>query len=123
MKTRCGFYLRTPVDDGLIHVLPKADYRRIDVSGWEKDGYLHTEYPPAVGDLIYVYDGHYDDEDRGPGLCRVISRMWMHTAYGAANWPLGTAEPLFGPMCEFIVEVAEGQFADEAPPTEEDADD
>ena len=102
---RCRFYLREPREGG------QWRYKNIWLPGYDGGGCLVTPHPPAVGDLIHLWD--YDDA--GPrGTFEVLARSWLHSAYGSANWPLGKPAPSEGPQLDLVVTPAEGLFRDEA---------
>jgi hypothetical protein len=100
---RCQFYERAAVDGGY-------RYDRINVESPSGFGPLVTPYPPAVQDLIHLWDSH---EKRG-GTYRVVERAWHHSSYGSVDWPYGSPASKEGPLLDVIVEAAEGPFVDEA---------
>lgn len=101
---RCQFYERTAVEGGF-------RYDMISINGPMGAGRLVTPHPPAVGDLISLWDVH---ERRG-GTFRVIERAWMYSSYGSTDWPYGTPASKEGPLLDIVVEAAEGPFVDEVP--------
>jgi hypothetical protein len=106
---RCGFHERVAVEDGY-------RYDRINIDGPGGFDRLVTPYPPAVGDLITLWDAH---ERRG-GMFRVVERAWHHSSYGSTDWPYGSPASKEGPLLDIIVEAAEGPFADEVPTAEDE---
>lgn len=104
---RCQFYERVQVEGGY-------RYDRIGIKGPDGFGRFVTPYPPAAGDLISLLGRWNAGEERG-GTFRVVERLWLHTGYGAAAWPHGSAASQEGPLLDVIVEAAEGPFVDEVP--------
>ncbi|WP_435244935.1 hypothetical protein [Streptomyces tendae] len=72
---------------------------------------MYTPYPPAVGDLIYLWD----TGKREGGTYEVLARQWLHSSYGSTDWPAGEQRPLEGPLLDVVVQPAVGVFRDEAP--------
>lgn len=58
-------------------------------------GYLVTDHPPAIGDMICINGLMADpaDEDgemvKVAGNYRVVDRRWMPASYGSVTWPYG----------------------------------
>jgi hypothetical protein len=109
---RCQFYERVPVEGGY-------RYEMFSINGPAGAGRLVTPYPPAIGDLITLWDVH---ERRG-GSFRVADRAWHHSSYGSTNWPYGSPVSKEGPMLDIIVEAAEGPFVGEVPDEDEEPSD
>lgn len=110
---RCVLYARTPAGSaqrGMSQVTLWR-YERVNASSSQFDTYLHTPCPPAVGDLVGIYD-HITHQAH---TLRVVERAWHHASYGSADWP--PLEPLttVGPMLDLICEAADGPFVNEAP--------
>lgn len=105
-RVRCHFYLRERVKDGQFF------YSSVLLQGPKGDGCLHTFHPPAVGDLIYLWD----KLQKGPGSVRVLARSWLHASWGSTHWPHGAAFPTDVPLLDIIVEREDGPFVDEASP-------
>lgn len=106
---RCGFYERTPVEGGW-------RYELINIAVRSEAGRLPTNHPPAVGDLVHLWDARWK---RG-GSYRVVERAWSYPAYGSTDWPSGTPTAKEGPLLDVIVEAAEGgPFRDEVSSEEE----
>lgn len=101
MKVRCSLKERVPVQGGF-------RYDHVSVRGHALDGYLYTEHPPAIGDLIALTGA-----PSGVGVFHVVDREWLHSSFGSTNWPYGQPEPVVGPILTVIVERAEGMFRDE----------
>jgi len=99
---RCQFYERVKVEGGY-------RYDRININGPSGFGRFVTPHPPAVGDLIGLWDAY---EKRG-GTFRVVDRMWLHSGYGSTDWPHGSPVSQEGPLLDLVVEAAEGPFVDE----------
>lgn len=106
----CTFYDRTIAPDGLYH------YQQIMISAPEGCGRRTMAHPPAIGDLIFLYD----EIRKCGGQYRIIARDWSHPSYGSAGWPYGQAMPTIGPLLNMIVERAVGPFSDQSPITDED---
>lgn len=103
---RCMFAVRVPAGDG------KFWYQRIDIASPSASVGIEMAYPPAVGDLITLWDRRGPQPEGGP-IFRVTDRLWSHASWGSANWPYGKNEPSEGPMVDIIVEPAEGPYRDE----------
>lgn len=102
---RCKFSVRYPAGDG------KWRYQSVSIAG--PGGGLYGLYdPPAVGDLIFLWNSGGPQPEGGSAF-RVVERSWMHSSWGSADWPYGEAEPRSGPMVNIIVEPAEGPYRDE----------
>lgn len=73
----------------------------------------YVEYPPAVGDLVALYE-NYDRRplDGGP-VFRVVERAWTYPAYGSQGWPLGQQSPVEGPLLEIMTEPSDGMYRGE----------
>ncbi|MER6832680.1 hypothetical protein ABT320_01600 [Streptomyces cellulosae] len=99
---RCQFYERVKVKGGF-------RYDLINVSGPNGFDRFVTPHPPAVGDLISLWDAH---RERG-GVYRVVDRAWHHSSYGSTDWPYGSQAPKRGPLLDIVVEAAGGLFVDE----------
>lgn len=108
----CSFNIRTPAENGQFH------YEPVNVSSPHHDGKMHTPYPPAVGDLIHLWD----TIKKQGGTYEVISRQWLHSSYGSTNWPVLEQQPTVGPLLEMIVEPAEGVFRDQAPSADDEGE-
>lgn len=106
---RCQFYVRTPVEGGF-------RYDMISIDGPNGAGRMVTAYPPAVGDLISLWDAL----KRQGGTYRVLERAWMHSSYGSTDWPYAERTSKEGPLLDVIVEAAEGPFVDEVSDDEDD---
>ncbi|MGW1961782.1 hypothetical protein ACWCPD_16075 [Streptomyces sp. NPDC001935] len=106
----CSFAIRTPAEND------QFTYERVNIGSRHGDGKLHTFYPPAVGDLIHLWD---TVKQKG-GMFAVLARQWLHSSYGSTNWPVLEEQPTVGPLLELVVEPAEGVFRNEAPLREED---
>jgi hypothetical protein len=104
---RTSFHERIPVEGGY-------RYRKISINNRQGDTCLHTPHPPAVGDLIQLWDA---TERRG-GMYQVVARQWLHSSYGSMDWPTGQSDSSVGPLLDIVVEAAEGVFRDEAPSEE-----
>jgi hypothetical protein len=114
---RCIFYARTPSPEP-----GKYRYARVYLDGWYGDGMLYTRTPPAVGDLIQLWDR---SEDGPRGLFRVLERDWNHAMYGSSGWRRGQPAPTHGPLLTITVEeAATGLFRDEydSDPSEDEDD-
>jgi hypothetical protein len=111
---RCSFYARTPADGGGWY------YDRIDISGYQGKGYVVTNWPPAVGDSLFLDD--QSNRERS-GNYRVVERSWMHSSWGSPDWPYNETGPRVGPMLDCIVELYDGPFVDEVTRTEDESDD
>jgi hypothetical protein len=109
--TWCRFYIRTPAGEGLFH------YQPLTITAPDGQSRLPTPHPPAVGDLITLFD---QITQQGGGF-RVVDRCWHHASYLSMNWPVMAALPVHGPSLDVIVEPADGLFADEAPTESEPA--
>lgn len=107
---RCQFYERVEVEGGY-------RYDQINVNGPTGFDPLVTPHPPAVGDLIHLWDAY---KKRG-GTFRVVERAWHHSSYGSTDWPYGSPVSKEGPLLDIIVEAAVGPFVDEAPSEDEEA--
>lgn len=103
---RCSFYERIQVTAD-----PTYRYEKIEIASSRNDGVLRTPYPPAVGDLITLYDRLR----KAGGTYRVIERAWSHASFGSTNWPLGLKDAHVGPMLDVVVEPTVGPFVNEAP--------
>ncbi|WP_280410560.1 hypothetical protein [Nocardia asiatica] len=116
---RCIFYARTSSPEP-----GKYRFARVYLNGRSGDGMLHTRTPPAVGDLIQLWDR---SEDGPRGLFRVLERDWNHAMYGSSDWRHGRLAPTRGPLLTITVEEAtSGLFRDEYdgdPPEDEDTTD
>ena len=99
---RCKFHERIKVEGGY-------RYELINIEGPHGFGRFVTAHPPAVGDLIGLWDAY---AQRG-GTFRVIERMWLHSGYGSTDWPHGSSMSKEGPLLDIVVEAAEGLFVDE----------
>ena len=108
---RCQFYERVKVEGGY-------RYNMISINGPGGYGRFVTPHPPAVGDLISLWDAH---EKRG-GVFRVVDRAWLHSSYGSTDWPYGSPASKEGPLLDVVVEAAEGPFVDEVPGEDEATD-
>ena len=109
---RCQFHVRTPADGGWY-------YDHVRIAGPESDGDLHTTYPPAVGDLIFLWDAF----KRSGGRFRVVGRDWLHAGWGSTYWPYTERQSTVGPELQLIVEPADGLFVDQVlRPEDEDED-
>jgi hypothetical protein len=79
--------------------------------------FVPFEYPPAVGDLISLWDSDLHNrglpQPEGGPVFRVIDRQWGHVSWGSAMWPYGKNEPIEGPLVDIIVEPAKGAYRDE----------
>ncbi|CBG73110.1 hypothetical protein SCAB_60911 [Streptomyces scabiei 87.22] len=106
----CSFYIRTPAGDGQFH------YEPVNIGSPHADGKLHTPHPPAIGDLIHLWD----TIKRRGGSYEVLARQWLHNSYGSANWPVLELQPTVGPLLELIVQRAEGAFRDQAPTADDE---
>lgn len=104
---RCGFYIRTVVStDPLLY-----EYEKVALNGPQGTGNLVTSTPPAIGDLIHLWDTY----KKTGGTFRVLERSWGHAEYGSVTWPYGEPEPKEGPLLHIIVEKSKGPFVNEAP--------
>ncbi|WP_280185480.1 MULTISPECIES: hypothetical protein [Nocardia] len=115
---RCIFYARTSSPE-----TGKYRFARVYLNGWAADGMLHTRTPPAVGDLIQLWDR---SEDGPRGLFRVLERDWNYAMYGSPDWRHGQPAPTRGPLLTITVEATTGLFRDEYdgdPPEDEDTRD
>jgi hypothetical protein len=101
---RCNFYLRLTITDA-----PTYRYRAILISNPESGGIL-TIHPPAIGDLI----GLWDQFRKEGGTYRVIERCWQHAGWGSISWPYTENRPIVGPALDVIVIPFEGPFVQEA---------
>ncbi|MGW4369652.1 hypothetical protein ACWEKT_28790 [Nocardia takedensis] len=101
---RCSFELRSTDDSG------SDTYTGLRIDGPHSDGMLRTEYPPAVGDTIFLVD-----QTLGGRTYRVVARDWEHPAYGSPGWPREKQQPISGPLLRCLVERAPGVGRDEVP--------
>lgn len=94
-------------------------YEHISVANPGGQDVIALEYPPAIGDLISVWDSdrarrQLPQPEGGP-MYRVLDRWWTHSSWGSADWPYGEQMPRSGPLLEIILEPAEGLYRNEAP--------
>jgi hypothetical protein len=101
----CHFYVRVPVGD-------LFRYDSVGVASHRGDSALRTDHPPAVGDLVHLYDSA---EGGHRGTFRVMARAWLHSSWGSTNWPYGEEKPRTPPMLDLVVVPTEGLFVSEAP--------
>ncbi len=101
----CAFYLRTLVSEA-----PTWRYTMIHLNGPRGDGKLRTKTPPAVNDLIHLWD----ELTNTGGTYVVRKRYWLHSSFGSWNWPVLEQRATTPPMLDVIVDMAESIFADEA---------
>lgn len=107
----CSFYVRTPAEDeGMFH------YDSIALANPRGDGHLLTPHPPVVGDHIHLWDVSTDSG----GTFEVIARRWLHTSFGATDWPVLDAVPVSGPLMEIVVVASEGVFVNQSLRDEDD---
>jgi hypothetical protein len=111
---RCKFYVRSPADGG-----GGWHYDPVHLDNPDHDGGLWTDQPPAVGDLIHLWD----PLRKHGGLHRVLARSWMHSSFGSFNWPYTERRPKVGPALDLIVEPTEGLFVAEVMRPEDAEDD
>ena len=103
----CAFHLRE--DAGMHREGMKYKYTDIWLDNYQRDGKLHTLYPPVVGDLVLLIDKGQDIT----GTFRVIMRDIAHVHYGSAAWPGHEKHADIGPRFTYIVERSIGVFRDE----------
>lgn len=100
--SRCRFYLKTKVKGGYLYTLVKFSNHH------GKDNMV-TRSVPIIGDRVILCHP-------GTGLVssfRVVDREHQHITYGSRSWPIGDPEPKMPGLVRFVVEEAEGLFADE----------
>lgn len=101
----CRFHIRVQVTSD-----PTYRYEHVHMTTPDGSGTLITPHPPAVGDLI----GLYDQIKKTGGTYRVIERCWGHSSFGSMNWPWTERLSTVGPSLDLIVVAAEGLFVNEA---------
>jgi hypothetical protein len=106
----CHFYVRAGAGP--------FRYEPVNLGSRDGSGYLTTPHPPAVGDLISLYDTIKKAAVNG----RVIERAWHHSSYGSANWPYLESLTTVGPALDVIVVPDAGPFRDEAEPLPDEDD-
>jgi len=110
---RVRYAVRYPAGDG------RWRYEPVDIAHPDGSGFIPVEHPPAVGDLINLYDRSRAARKlpplEGGPVFRVLARLWVHSSWGSADWPYGEREPRSGPLLDIIVEPADGPYRDEAP--------
>ena len=111
--TSCSFYVRVQVTD-----VPTYRYDPVWVNGGQygQGPQLDMPHPPAIGDLIYLVDGH----NQHTGVHRVVERSWGYASYGSRAWWHGRPRPDSAPSLDIIVVPDEGPFRDDDPGEEDD---
>jgi hypothetical protein len=107
---RVKFAVRYPAGEGRWH------YETVMIRSWEGSVHTPMDCPPAIGDLIILYDTDRPRRQlpplKGGPVFRVVDRLWSHAMYGSVTWPYGKTEPSEGPLLDIIVEPSEGVYAD-----------
>ena len=113
-RPRVKFAVRYPAGED------RWRYQTVLISSYEGGVHVAMQYPPAVGDLITLWDSDRHRRalpplEGGPAF-RVVDRMWAHAGYGSVTWPYGQRESSEGPLMDIIVEPAGGgAYRDETP--------
>lgn len=110
MAVDCAFYVRIQVTDE-----PSYRYVRVNHSSRRGDGNLRLDVPPAVGDIVFLYDKNAQVS----GCFVVLTRSWQWSSYGSYNWPVDKDGSTVPPLLDLVCEQVEGPFRNDAPEPEE----